>query len=76
MRRVAPIGHGSTVVKADIELWQLAADFIAQRGPAAEQEAISLANLMLERGDRERQVEWLRVRTAIVLLSATKEAAE
>jgi hypothetical protein len=67
---------GSTVVRADIELWQVAADLIAQHGPAAEREAISLANLMLERGDRERQVEWLRVGTAIVLLSATKEAED
>jgi hypothetical protein len=63
-------------VRADIELWQVAADLIEQHGPAAEQEAISRANLMLERGDRERQVEWLRVRTAIILLSATKEAAD
>ena len=63
-------------MKADLELWQVAADLITQHGPAAELEAIRLANLMLEHGDRERQVEWLGVRTAIVLLSATKEAAD
>jgi len=64
--------------KRDLGLWQIAADLMVRYGPAAEQEAIRLANLMLERGDRERQVEWLRVWTVIVLLSsgAMKEAAE
>jgi hypothetical protein len=64
--------------KGDLGLWQIAADLMAQHGPAAEQEAVRLANLMLERGDRERQVEWLRVWTVIVLLSseAIQEAAE
>ena len=65
-------------MKANAEVWQIAADLMVRYGPAAEQEAIRLANLMLERGDRERQVEWLRVWTVIVLLSsgAMKEAAE
>jgi len=64
--------------KRDLGLWQIAADLMVRYGPAAEQEAIRLANLMLERGDREKQVEWLRVWTVIVLLSsgAMKEAAE
>ena len=64
--------------KSDLGLWQIAADLIAQDGPAAEQEAIRLANLMLEYSDRERQVEWLRVWAVIVLLSSEslKEAAE
>ena len=44
MRLVAPSVFGDTVVKAEIELWQVADDLIAQHGPAAEQEAISRAN--------------------------------
>ena len=55
-------------MKSDAGIWSIAADMIAQHGVTAERETIKLANLMLDHGDRERQVEWLRVWTAIVLL--------
>ena len=65
-------------VTADIELWQIAADLMAKYGGGAEREAVRLANEMLAQGDRERQVEWLRVRTLIVVLASKriKDAAE
>jgi hypothetical protein len=57
-------------MKADVGVWQIAVDLIAQHGAAAKREAVRLANLMLDHGDREKQVEWLRVWTVIVLLSS------
>jgi hypothetical protein len=48
----------------------VAADMIAEHGPEAEAEAVRQANLMLDNGDRERQIEWLWVWTAIVLIRA------
>ena len=57
-------------MKSDAGIWRVAADMIAQHGPVAENEAVRLANLMLDAGDRERQIEWLRVWTAIVLIRA------
>jgi len=58
------------MMKSDAGIWQIAADMITRHGAVAEQTAVKLANLMLDRGDHERQVEWLRVWTAIVLLRA------
>jgi hypothetical protein len=55
-------------MKSDARIWEIAADLIVQEGAAAEGQAAKLANLMLDHGDPERQIEWLRVRTAIVLL--------
>ena len=52
-------------MKADAGIWEIAAEMIAKHGPRAESEAASLANRMLEHGDRKRQIEWLRVLTAI-----------
>ncbi|MFZ3236353.1 MAG: hypothetical protein WA417_20130 [Stellaceae bacterium] len=43
---------------------------IVRHGADAEREAIKLANLMPDHDARERQVEWLRVWTATVLLRA------
>jgi len=62
-------------LKSDAEIWQVAADMITQDGAVAELAAVELANLMLDRGDHERQVEWLRVWTAIVLLRQSSVAA-
>ncbi len=62
-------------MKADAAIWQVAADMITQDGAVAELVAVKLANLMLDHGDRERQVEWLRVWTAIVLLRQSAVAA-
>jgi hypothetical protein len=56
------------MMKTEAAIWQVAADMIRQDGDIAELVAVNLANLMLDQGDRERQVEWLRVWTAIVLL--------
>lgn len=57
-------------MKSDAGIWPIAADMIARHGGGAERETIKLANLMLAHDDRERQVEWLRVWTAIVLTRA------
>lgn len=48
-------------MKSDAGLWRIAAEMIARCGAEAEREAVKLANLMLDHGDRDRQVEWLRV---------------
>ena len=55
-------------MKSDAGIWHVAADMVAQHGFVAEKEAVRLANLMFDAGDRERQIEWLRVWTAIVLI--------
>ena len=57
-------------MKSGAGTWRIAADMIAQYGPRAEREAAGVANRMLDLGDRKRQIEWLRVRTAIVLIQA------
>lgn len=61
---------GVSAMKSDAGIWQIAADMITRYGPGAEREALKLANLMLDHGDPARQVEWLRVWTAIVLIRA------
>ena len=63
------------MMKTEAAIWQVAADMIRQDGDIAELVAVNLANLMLDQGDRERQVEWLRVWTAIVLLRQSAVAA-
>ena len=52
----------------DTPIWRTAAEMITEHGTEAEREAVKLANLMLDRGDRIAQIEWLRIWTAIVLL--------
>jgi hypothetical protein len=44
-------------MKADAGIWEVAAEMIAKHGPRAEGEAANLADRMLERGDRKRQIE-------------------
>jgi len=55
-------------MKSDAVILQIAAEMIEEHGSEAVRAAIEFANLMLDLGERDRQVEWLRVRTAIVLL--------
>jgi hypothetical protein len=62
-------------MKSDEGIWQIAADMITQHGAVAEQVAVKLANSMLDHDDRQRQVEWLRVWTAIALLRVQPRAA-
>ena len=55
---------------ADIDIWRAANLLIKQHGDGAEIEAARKADLMLERGDRDGQIVWLRIRRAIVALQA------
>jgi hypothetical protein len=57
-------------VISEREIWEAAKLLISQHGDAAEIEAARQADLMLDRGDREEQVVWLRIRRAIVQLQA------
>ena len=45
---------------ADIDIWRAANLLIRQRGADAEIEAARLADLMLDRGDKEGQLVWMR----------------
>ena len=54
----------------DADIWRTAAGLIQEHGAEAKREAVKMANLMLDHGDRVAQVEWLRIWTAIVLLGA------
>jgi hypothetical protein len=53
-------------MKSHAVIWHIAAQII--EGNEAEGAAIECSNLMLDHGERDRQAEWLRVRTAIVIL--------
>ena len=55
---------------ADIDICRAANLLIRQRGADAEIEAARLADLMLDRGDREGQLVWMRIGRAIVELQA------
>lgn len=55
-------------MKSDAVILQIAAQMIEEHGSEAEGAAIEFANLMLDHGEPNRQVEWLRVRTVIVIL--------
>jgi hypothetical protein len=55
-------------MKPDARIWEIAAYMISRHGLGAEREAVSLANRMLDHGDRQRQIEWLRVLMAIGLI--------
>jgi hypothetical protein len=62
-------------MKSDSLISHIAEQMIAEHGLDAEQAAIELANLMLDLGERQRQVEWLRVRIAIVMLRGQSASA-
>ena len=53
-----------------LDIYHPANLLIRQHGPDAELEAAQRADLMLERGDREGQLVWMRIRRAIGDLQA------
>ena len=52
-------------VISELDIWRAANLLIRQHGPDVEVEAARKADLMLERGDRDGQLVWVRVRSAI-----------
>jgi hypothetical protein len=54
----------------DLDIWRAANLLIRQHGATAEIEASRKADLMLDRGDRDEQLLWLRIKRAIVELGA------
>jgi len=54
----------------DIDIWRAANLIMKQRGENAEIVAAQGADLMLERGDHEGRLVWLRIKRAIVELQA------
>jgi hypothetical protein len=59
-------------VIAEVDIWRAANLLIRRRGDAAELEACRLADQMLDRGDRDGEVVWMRIRRAIVELQAPR----
>jgi hypothetical protein len=55
---------------ADLDVWRAATLLIRQHGIDAELEAARLADLMLNRANREGELVWIRIRRAIVELQA------
>jgi hypothetical protein len=55
----------------DIDIWRAANLLIRQHGENADIVAAQRADLMLERGDPEGRLVWLRIRRAIVELQST-----
>jgi hypothetical protein len=55
---------------SDLDIWRAANLLISQHGGWAELEACRLADLMLDRGDRDGELLWLRIRRAIAELQA------
>ena len=54
----------------DIDIWRAANLLMKQHGENAEIVAAQRADLMLERGDRDGRLVWLRIRRAIAELQA------
>jgi hypothetical protein len=52
----------------DIDIWRAATLLIKQHGENAEIVAAQRADLMLERGDHDGRLVWLRIKRAIVEL--------
>jgi hypothetical protein len=61
-------------MKSDALISYISAEMIAEHGAEAEQAALELAAFMRDLGERERQAEWLRVRTAIIRLQSGSTA--
>jgi hypothetical protein len=57
---------------SDLDIWRAANLVIQQHGEKAEIVAAQRADLMLERGDRDGQLVWLRIRRAIAQWGATE----
>jgi hypothetical protein len=60
---------GETMI-AEIDIWRAANLLIRRHGDDAELEACRLADLMLDRGDRDGELVWMRIRRAIGELQA------
>jgi hypothetical protein len=54
----------------DLDIWRAANLLIRQHGDLAEVEAARLADAMLDRGDRDGELVWLRIKRAILDLQA------
>jgi hypothetical protein len=59
----------------DIDIWRAANLLIKQHGENAEIVAAQRADQMLERGDRDGEILWLRIRRAIIDLQAAPSRA-
>jgi len=57
-------------VTSGLDIWRAANLLIGQHGAEAEIVAAQRADLMLDRGDRDGQLVWLRIRRAIAELQA------
>jgi hypothetical protein len=55
---------------SELDIWRAANLLIRQYGANAEIEAARRADLMLDRGDRDGQLVWMRIRRAIAGLRA------
>jgi hypothetical protein len=58
------------IVISELDVWRAANLLIRQHGENAELEAARKADVMLDRGDRDGQLVWMRIRRAIVELQA------
>ena len=56
---------------SDLDIWRAANMLITRYDDLAEIEACRLADLMLDRGDRDGELLWLRIRRAIAELQAS-----
>ncbi len=57
---------------SELDIWRAANLLISQHGPDAEIEAARKADLMLERGDRDGQLVWMRIMRAITALQSER----
>ena len=55
---------------SDLDVYRAANLLLKQHGERAELEACRLADMMLDRGDRDGQLAWLRIKRAIAELQA------
>jgi hypothetical protein len=60
-------------VISDLDIWRAANLLIRHHGDLADVEACRRADLMLDRGDRDGQLVWLKITRAIAELLATIE---
>jgi hypothetical protein len=59
------------IMICDLDIWRAASLVIKQHGADVELVAAQRADLMLDRGDRDGQLVWMRIRRAIVELQAS-----
>jgi len=57
----------------DLDIWRAANLLIVKLGDGAEFEACRMADVMLDRGDRDGELVWIRIRRAIAELQAPTE---